>query len=1208
MPTPSFSWLHLTDFHFGLHGQNNLWPNLRQSFFEDLAKLHDKTGPWDAVFFTGDLVQQGKPDEFTAMQREVLDRLWKKLTELGSGHAKLLAVPGNHDLCRPDPKADNPAADTLLADDGFSGIAGKFWANSTTSYRKVIDDAFAEYTQWWHTAPHRPEGITTGELPGDFACTLVCGDQRIGIIGLNTAFLQLKAGDFKGKLVWNVQQLSKVCGDAVDDWEQRHSLCFLLTHQGPDWLTPEAQQHGTSEISPAGRFALHLFGHMHEHALQYIRNGGSPQASRLCQGSSVFGMEKFGNPPTLTRSHGYAIGKIEFALEGASLRVWPRVATDKPSGWRFVSDNQNCHLEADEGTAAEALTLRPLRATSFAARSPEPVAPPTLTQAAPRTFKLYGRETLLQDAAKQLHAHPFLLIYGMRGNGKTEFIKALAEKAPLQGKEPVRIVLDPAITPDYLFRQFANLLGDTTELPRAPQGDAAAITAEIQRRYPNPRPAWIWLDQAHHLLGADGFHRSDIRHLLTGLQAALGTRWHWILELRERPPRGLFGSLAASNEIPGLDRGSLRACLAEAAPQGQTAEWSYSGDQLKRIYGWLGGGHGKQAHPLAIQLLIEVARGRNETPRNVLERHIGEFEQKVEEVLIGDLYFNVLCAAEQQLIQALALYRTVIPHDHLEKLEQSLEVSGAWDGLDRRCLLSASPDDSKYYLHSFIAAWLRTHQLGYASHGEDGATEFAEATREDVRQSACRLHSMIATCWLQQLGSSRKTTNLNIARALEAFHHLISAGDADRIRGIAVELLTGNLEWAKQRIESLYRYRYHSKASIVLQRQALVYWATLEPENHMVQRFLGECWAKEEGRASTKALRCFEAACTLDPGFPQYWANLGRTLLAQGEAGAQDFLQRLTALEQDCPQAIDDHVRSIKSECLNRVGNPTQAAALRMAQINAGSRDAVFYADEAKARLDASNAQGALEILDLAEKNGAVSTYTQAIRASALQQTNPTQAAALRMAQINAGSRHGAFYADEAKARLDAGNAQGALEILDLAEKNGAVSTYTQAIRASALQQTNPTQAAALRMAQINAGSRHGVFYADEAKARLDAGNAQGTLEILDLAEKNGAADDYTHAIRASALQQTDPTQAAALRMAQINAGSRNGAFYADEAKARLDAGNAQGTLEILDLAEKNGAADDYTHAIRASALQQTEPTRAAANINSGINCDGDKD
>ncbi len=143
MSTQSFSWLHLTDFHFGLAVQNILWPNLRQPFLDDLALLHKQTGPWDAVFFTGDLVQQGKPDEFNEMQAEVLNRLWEKLTELDSGNAVLLAVPGNHDLCRPDPKADNPAVDKLLESGGFNSIATKFWDNTTNSYRKVISDAFA---------------------------------------------------------------------------------------------------------------------------------------------------------------------------------------------------------------------------------------------------------------------------------------------------------------------------------------------------------------------------------------------------------------------------------------------------------------------------------------------------------------------------------------------------------------------------------------------------------------------------------------------------------------------------------------------------------------------------------------------------------------------------------------------------------------------------------------------------------------------------------------------------------------------------------------------------------------------------------------------------------------------------------------------------------------------------------------------------------
>ena len=108
---------------------------------------------------------------------------------------------------------------------------------------------------------------------------------------------------------------------------------------------------------------------------------------------------------------------------------------------------------------------------------------------------------------------------------------------------------------------------------------------------------------------------------------------------------------------------------------------------------------------------------------------------------------------------------------------------------------------------------------------------------------------------------------------------------------------------------------------------------------------------------------------------------------------------------------------------------------------------------------------------------------------------------------------------------------------------------YTESIRASVLQRTDPAQATALRMAKINAGSRDSAFYADEAKARLDAGDTAGALELLDLADKNGAANEYTESIRASVLQQTDPKQAVALRMAKINAGSRNSVFYPDEAK-----------------------------------------------------------
>ena len=340
MSSDSFSWLHLTDFHYGLKGQGHLWPTLRGPFLESLGPLHDRCGPWDAVLFTGDLVQSGESDQFEKMQAEVLEPLWERLAELGSGDAVLLAVPGNHDLYRPRPEIDDdPAAERLVEQGGFQKVEEKFWDQPAGSYRRVITNAFAAYSQWWDNAPRRPAAVKSGILPGDFSVSLQRSGRRIGIVGLNTTFLQLAGGDYKGRLVWDARQLAAVCEGGVDAWEKQHDVCLLLTHQGPDWLTEEARKHGETEIAPAGRFAAHLFGHQHETRIEYISRGGSGDETRLLQGCSVFGMEKFGEPPTIQRAHGYAAGRIEFGDDATILRLWPRIATKKIGPWRFVPDH-----------------------------------------------------------------------------------------------------------------------------------------------------------------------------------------------------------------------------------------------------------------------------------------------------------------------------------------------------------------------------------------------------------------------------------------------------------------------------------------------------------------------------------------------------------------------------------------------------------------------------------------------------------------------------------------------------------------------------------------------------------------------------------------------------------------------------------------------------------------------------------------------------
>jgi hypothetical protein len=194
----AFRWLHLTDLHWGQTGQKHLWPEIREEFFKDLARLHKKTGPWHAVLFTGDLVFRGDPDEFAQLDSQVFGPLWKCFQELESNPI-LLTVPGNHDLKRPNEKDDDAAVDWLREPEGYQKIAEKFWANESNPYRDVVHDTFKAYDAWIKDRPYsQGHPIHSGALPGDFSATLTTdGGRRIGIAGLNTTFLQLAAGDYR---------------------------------------------------------------------------------------------------------------------------------------------------------------------------------------------------------------------------------------------------------------------------------------------------------------------------------------------------------------------------------------------------------------------------------------------------------------------------------------------------------------------------------------------------------------------------------------------------------------------------------------------------------------------------------------------------------------------------------------------------------------------------------------------------------------------------------------------------------------------------------------------------------------------------------------------------------------------------------------------------------------------------------------------------
>jgi internalin A len=352
-----FTWLQITDVHCGQSGRVALWPNVRGHFLDDVRWLHSQLGTFDAILITGDIAQTAAATDYTEFNDQVLTPLREQLRQLQEKKPAILAVPGNHDLGRPVGKS--AAVRQLTRPNGLIEIDDEFWMNPQSEYHALLSDCFARFSNWRDSLPQSDScEVRAGGIPGDFAATLRLSEGTdsapltIGIAGINSAFLQLDASDYRDRLHVDVRQLHDACGKDVPGWIGKHNACLLISHHGPEWLEPTCRSFNYPELYPAGRFAVHLFGHMHETVMRSTTlAGGVP--SRTWQGRSLFGLEKCGSHGKL-RSHGYSVGQIAFG-HTTTIRQWPRRAYFDANGWRFEGDIESCKLEKDFGTAAESL-------------------------------------------------------------------------------------------------------------------------------------------------------------------------------------------------------------------------------------------------------------------------------------------------------------------------------------------------------------------------------------------------------------------------------------------------------------------------------------------------------------------------------------------------------------------------------------------------------------------------------------------------------------------------------------------------------------------------------------------------------------------------------------------------------------------------------------------------------------------------------------
>ncbi|EPX59485.1 hypothetical protein D187_002975 [Cystobacter fuscus DSM 2262] len=437
-------WLHLSDFHQGMAGQSWLWPNVRELFFQDLEKLHALCGPCDLVLFTGDLTQRGSAEEFARFD-ETLHELFAHLRGLGSD-PKLLVVPGNHDLSRPSSMETDAQVRVLGRWREYPDVQKVFWTEAASSYRKVVQGAFASYEKWWReTELPRLETLRHGLLPGDFSATFEKEGVRLGILGLNTAFLQLTGEDFHGRLAVGLPQFHESCGGDGPAWVGSHDACLLLTHHPPDWLDAEARQVLRGEIASPGRFFAHLFGHMHEGGARMVAEGGR-EPRRDIQAPSLFGLEQWGTAQE-SRRHGYTVGQLEFGEGHGSLRLWPRKALRRNDGsWRLVQDVHEFDLEDDQGTRPEQVSLRRRSTKAPRGRSTKKARVADFDD--PLQALVEGIRELPNDLAHRIQG--FLTHYvgpeargGTPFGGRSDALSELDQWLDGEGQPPYRLLIAP---------------------------------------------------------------------------------------------------------------------------------------------------------------------------------------------------------------------------------------------------------------------------------------------------------------------------------------------------------------------------------------------------------------------------------------------------------------------------------------------------------------------------------------------------------------------------------------------------------------------------------------------------------------------------------------------------------------------------------------------------------------------------------------------
>ena len=269
MPRP-IRWLHISDLHIGCPGRS-LWWQVENEFERSVRKKVELLGVPDLILITGDLTFQGVEEEFARVD-QFLEKLLGWIKDADGGPSPIIVpVPGNHDLKRPEGREVRPYRfldnySKGREDDDIADLMDELWGEKLDT--SFFEPLFAAYEAWFErTISPQLDGpgvsCHPSHFPGDFCLSLNIADTSpLCIVGLNSSWMQYKAGDFYGKLELPLEQFHAALGPTTSplDTFQEYDNALLLMHHPPTWFSKGARKAFLEGIYTPEQFSLCLHG------------------------------------------------------------------------------------------------------------------------------------------------------------------------------------------------------------------------------------------------------------------------------------------------------------------------------------------------------------------------------------------------------------------------------------------------------------------------------------------------------------------------------------------------------------------------------------------------------------------------------------------------------------------------------------------------------------------------------------------------------------------------------------------------------------------------------------------------------------------------------------------------------------------------------------------------------------------------------------